>query len=1666
MQHARMFSGGGNSGSGSGSTKNRLLLRQLEQSSSSSSSSNPNNNLKMGTTLLSRSSIENTIVIGRRKDNIANIRSSDGNVTTMTIQRNITPQGQVGGGAVGGGAAGGGAAGGSGGTGSGGSGFGAAHNTILTPNSNNTESRSVDPIPITVWFHDIRTSSEDIVLDSKSIPGIQDGDLCELVPFHKHGERRKRRLVFIAKSKNVDSPTGDLNSPDSADLSASQSGSGGSNPSTPIISANAGMAGAGMAGAGGTPGSATPITGGSGISGINVKSNFQISLLANPLQKLMDLPPRLLAHIQIVDVASVEADTVEIFIKDVSLSRDAMWTFSLQLTGTCVYHDKRLDYLNSRCGVVKCIYKNGKKLFSGYISSNTNVIFRSESSKLVFLVQISREMWHFEETGEILFHKLVNTLFPKIFQKWRDQNTHHSITIVLFTSVDLTSVPWTSLGQGDRPSGRRDFFRVVVDQVNIFHWDRIMANLRVEFANFKQDIMLKQRQTSNGKNYVLEGDSLPSVKGNLLEAINVGITLVSDRFQNTDLKHSLNHFVVVTPGTGLFDVDYNLMVETSRKMLSIDAALDIVCLSQPPLHIVPLFRYKDPTKNKGGVSHCVPNWCDISFFKDLSLNTSQWIPRCKIYELQMMGVMENEVNELEIERFQFVKGAKTVLDAMDTYDRDVFKSISKVPSQPLSETDTTKSKGQPSSLKKLVAELNKDDTELLQLDLPKSRTKEADTASINSTSLLGFTSLSLIWNNKNKSTMRSTSATKTDVSTTAVGTVTKPSSRSGDSTALNTLYSLRNSNPDHSHSAAPYSNVSSPTSMLSPVTSIHSVIGKRSFTPIPKSSREYLSQPRMISKDEIYTTELERELGTSPKNESRLQRKQSMAGSQISNTMSGGGSGSGIGIGGNGGPNTGLPVIPGARAPKSTPTDLLWTVVPNPSKEIHTDILDFLRLSRWNGVFPPKIKRRQVKWRSFQSPAALPIITKVFPTAKELELNYTFQLYDVVLSPENDLYLETTKDLFREMIQLRLVLGFQICYGDGVKLAEQERINGGNPECLIKYLNPMDSKSSYGSTIYLSLDDEIHRINFDFNGNLNVQLYRHDKKRSSNPAMATLGTINYSIKPYDPLIRTRYADEYTPPRIDAIKTQPKKYNWNQFDQVLAGFDDAMADSEKSFHRMKFVVMPADLPKNAFYISNEKLSDEEIRMEGLRKLIAMIERGKYVKGSNKFNRKKEEILPEISFYTGNLYEYLLDTDPTHVNPPPTDDGKKKKSYIKKDIDLKALAQDLQGTLGLKLVDRTWHFKVHPHCFLGNELVSWLIENFQDIDSREEGTHFGQELMKLGLFNHVEHRHGLLDGYYFYEFEEEYRELYKVKRGGWFQRSGSTNTAASLASNDTEKESINKKESIDSDSIPSSPAAPGSLGSVIGNCQPKKFTLSSSVEYNVDSLKKSYKPEVVTVHYDTVHNPEHCYHIRLQWLNNTTKFIDETINNWSRFCERHGLKLVETPWDELCTIPEVNPFHSIVDLSLELNPWVDEEFANCGILEENKFYFHFYLLSISGFLLDNRSPSFLSKGDIEIEYSWGKPVFKYAQYIHRTGTYIVELRDNGDLYLAPNNVHLTRQRTMLGAIPDNDINLKLYTHDAQKVMLDFRTTCTNKSKLREIFTQAKSDWTNTKQAATNL
>lgn len=1368
---------------------------------------------------------------------------------------------------------------------------------------------SDETIQLSLWFHELRAYSEDVVI-ANAIPGLKENKIYELEPA-SNDEEAPKKFIFMIQKQNMKSKE---------------------KPSSPSLQP----------------------TGPS-----KTKTNFQISLLANPLQNLLDIPPRSLVQVrQVREISTVELDAVEIFIKDVNFGRDSQWSLSSSLIGTCCYAEQRVSYLGSRIGHVHTVLKDGVKQLSGYIGHNTSVIFRSESARLVFLVQISREMWHFEENGEIMFHKLINSLFPKIFKKWRAASAHHSITIVLFTTVDLTNVPWTILGGGERPNKCQEYYRVVVDQVSVFIWDKIMASLRLEFANFKRDILMHLNKTS----YEIIGEPCPSVKGNVLEALNLSLTLLCDRFRNTDLRHSINNIILVTPGTGLFDVDHDMMTQVSRKMLQLDCALDILCLSQPPLHTVPLFRFRDPS---GKVSHCVPKWCDVSFFSDIT-ESSQWIPRCKIYELQMMGVMENDVNDVRIDRLN-VNPNMAMSAFMDEYDDNIFAPVQR---------DSVASFASV-KLKRSNMNLPKDSQATLSLMGKIPQLKPA----IN---------------------VQSSTTTSS-----AVGTVTH-----FEHAALSSLYSLNKTGDENRGS------------MLT--------LTRRTALPVPVHHRKSSVTSQVMRG----VKKIELELKNSPESarlSRRIRRKRELDESVRPKPQK----------------------QPLHSSEGVSEVNQMWMTVANPSKQSNSDVI---RFTRWADIFPRNVRRKTVKWRSLKAPAALPICTPIFPTLVQLETDYKFQIYTLTLNTDNRLELKTTKELMREMIRLRLAMGFQICWGDKVNRAEAERKPSGSPDCLIKHFPKGDCS---GARIFMSLDEEIHRIFCDYNNVLNIQLYK--KQQSPNQSRIQLGVKQK--EPKSPLIRTRYTDVYTPTAIQPDDVKPSMFNWNQFDQLLAGYDDSTSELEDQFHKMKFVVVPTDMPQNANYVNNESLTEEEVRVEGLRKLIAYIEKGRYER--TRPSGKKEEILPEISFYTGNLYEFLSEqADFFDISGTQPLNSLMVSDRFNTNIRLASLAQELQSQRGLNLVNRTWHFKTHAYCFLGSELVSWLIESFEDINNRDEAVSYGQTLMEKGLFKHVENRHRFLDGHYFYEFQEEYLEAAppKGKRASSWFRNKADDAEKSSASPNTFTHG--RKGSDNSDLSELNPLVSGSQilvqqldseNSSLNDSQKakksKKFMITKHLRYNCDPQKKSFRPEIIDVHYDRVHNPEHCYHIRLRWLNTTTKFIDEVIQYWSRICERYGLKLVETPWLELCMIPKLNPFHSFVDMQLAVNPLNDPEFQDCDILRGNRFYFHLYFLQKSEFLLDNRGTSFFSKDNIKVEYSWGLSTFKYAQFIHKTGTYIVELRDNGDFFMAPNNVHILRANTQVTSLSELSQSVKNIVLDSQKVMLTFRTACKDEAYLRQVFREAK-------------
>ena len=112
----------------------------------------------------------------------------------------------------------------------------------------------------------------------------------------------------------------------------------------------------------------------------------------------------------------------------------------------------------------------------------------------------------------------------------------------------------------------------------------------------------------------------------------------------------------------------------------------------------------------------------------------------------------------------------------------------------------------------------------------------------------------------------------------------------------------------------------------------------------------------------------------------------------------------------------------------------------------------------------------------------------------------------------------------------------------------------------------------------------------------------------------------------------------------------------------------------------------------------------------------------------------------------LDEHLMNQlDEIHSSGP-----LKKKMKSERDIEdmsLSAIAKAMREEDGLQIKEHRWHRQRYPDSFIGSEFVSWLVREFSDVSSRDQGAEWGIKLQKQGLFEHCRGRHGFLDGYIF-------------------------------------------------------------------------------------------------------------------------------------------------------------------------------------------------------------------------------------------------------------------------------------------------------------------------------
>jgi DEP domain-containing protein 5 len=1311
------------------------------------------------------------------------------------------------------------------------------------------------------------------------------------------------------------------------------------------------------------------------------------------------------ANYQVNDSA-VEADYVEMAFKDMFLDRADMWRLARSLRGKTIYVGKRVMFAGSIRNTVKSIYVHSsltghgpsRNATSAWVSSRTRPIFRSESSRFLLMVQMAAELWEFEEDGELMYHKCVDGYLPQLFEKWRVTGARHLVTIVLFARVykDKEDIMFD---ENAKPYD--DYFKTVVDNSASSEWAETLLQLKREFLKIQKEILVQHRPASPGtdgsgssqnlEKDVISGTLSSASQGNILEAISLASQQFANSYLDPDILRTGLSVIVITPGTGVFQVQRSMLERTTEDLMRLGVGIDLVCLGRMPLHSVPLFLYREPVPEEEALSsphpllrdrdsrgsrstsfstdsnslfsdwtYALPHWLDVSYWEqsiDIRRGGKrQWRPRCRMHELQMMGIMEQEMSSFSI---PLLTSSEVSPEGWEAHDRKVFEKPAAGEAAEMLFTGRRESRLSPPKTSELrayvAAELAREAREYAKADRkswagrldglfvgkmkdsdPKKTRAEASTA----------TSTSGLSGDSGVGASITTTSTRPDGTTHTLtrGFEVKQQSVSHRSPPQGT---------SKAQPASPRTTAVSPHHIMSPKTS---AVLPQNIAPAPRTRRQ-----SAIAKEEAAQ-----------------------------------------------------PFI--RKAPTSPPP---WQIIPNPSNPKTTITQDSSQYRRWQHVTPRPTSVSHMKWKSMRTPAALPLQSAYFPKEEELRDEYEQHTYTVSVNTE-EIGLSLSS-LMEEMIAQRLAQGYQIVVRQGQGEGNAP-IPSASAAFRMDFVAPQITKgvldgplADLPDMVYLTLGGkQIHRLVYH---DENISVTRFVRRTSMNAA-----ELQQSV-PYECQMWGNFQDAYRPVTLQLQQAfVTDSINWSYLDALLGGWETQFKDSVR-YKRGRWVLIPTDV-KNP----EPGLDKEETHVAGIQKLNEMFQRGKWKANEPPAGRRKEMTIPDIVFCTESVAGFIAKEVESLVELKDHSESRilqiGKERFSKGSIKIATIAEEMQAPppAGVMRAARRWHLKYYDDVFIGSEFVTWLVTNFEDIRNREEAVTYGEELMKKGVFEHCKGAHQFMDGHYFYRVSPQFSQPNPQReRKSWLGSviNRTSPTVAPVVPGETIGRS--RGDSSASQNLPP-PVQPR-----------QRIVLSSCIKLDVDPRKESHRPETVLLHYDRIHNPAACYHIRIEWLTATTRLVHQLLRTISSTAWRYGLRLVEAPIDEISNVTNMNPFREPLEIFLAISPPPSPE---------QFFYHQELLLKKFDFVVDTEAAHLFPSTNVDVLQSWGvKPSYNLTQYVHRSGLAFVQITSKGTFQWLTNRMYVSRSDTAVVAPPPG--------LDADRLREEFKEFCADEGKLERWF-----------------
>jgi DEP domain-containing protein 5 len=338
--------------------------------------------------------------------------------------------------------------------------------------------------------------------------------------------------------------------------------------------------------------------------------------------------------LSLINSKDIELEFAMVTIKRLFVQRGDIMRFKDSICGRMLYLGQNIasDFVQAQ---VQELIKAGKIIKSGIVTPKTKIVCRSRSTRIFWLVQISSEMWEFDDKGNLLFEKFLQSFVEPILGTWKEKDVSHKLSIVFFSRTFYLNGPpnahpimqrstfsgSSGLGKSatdsdqDRPScglSYDDQFKVVIENLTQFDKQEIIRTLKEEFWNFINIAGWKVSQESPACPSPQIAVPSSATDGNVLEAINITFNVLEKHYMDRDLARTGNSLVMITAGAGFYKVDPKLAHITKQRMMDNGIGMDLVSLSTPPLHMVPLF-YVLPQEPESGDFYEVPHWINLQY---------------------------------------------------------------------------------------------------------------------------------------------------------------------------------------------------------------------------------------------------------------------------------------------------------------------------------------------------------------------------------------------------------------------------------------------------------------------------------------------------------------------------------------------------------------------------------------------------------------------------------------------------------------------------------------------------------------------------------------------------------------------------------------------------------------------------------------------------------------------------------------------------------------------------------------------------------------------------------------------------------------------------------------------------------------------------------------------